>query len=120
MPVPPPSPPPQVRSILEGIAVAAKYPQQGASYGGAPPADREALSAAADEAEAVADKRRELFTLFRNTGAHAAGAVAGAAGLAEAASGERELLAPQRCAGAVYPRDLLLGGWRGRAARAAR
>ena len=48
--------------------MAAKYPQgpNAASYGGPPPTQPAALAAAAEEAEAVSDKRRELFTLFRN------------------------------------------------------
>ncbi|GFR43596.1 hypothetical protein Agub_g4693, partial [Astrephomene gubernaculifera] len=56
----------QVRAILEGIAVAAKFPAQPDSYGGAPPALPAQLAAAQEEREAVEEKRRDLFTLFRN------------------------------------------------------
>ncbi|KAG2493435.1 hypothetical protein HYH03_008254 [Edaphochlamys debaryana] len=56
----------QVRQVLEGVAVAAKYPAQSASYGGAAPTLPAALAAAADEQEAVNEKRKDLFTLFRN------------------------------------------------------
>jgi hypothetical protein len=55
-----------VRAILEGIAVAAKFPARAASYGGAPPSLPAQLAAAQEELEAVNEKRRDLFTLVRN------------------------------------------------------
>lgn len=56
----------EVRAIVEGIAVAAKFPTSGASYGGGPPALPTELVAAQEELEAVNEKRRDLFTLLRN------------------------------------------------------
>ncbi|GIL47531.1 hypothetical protein Vafri_4333, partial [Volvox africanus] len=56
----------EVRAIVEGIAVAAKFPTPGASYGGALPSQPTELVAAQEELEAVNVKRRELFTLLRN------------------------------------------------------
>lgn len=78
---PPPTLPPEqlghIRAILEGIAATARYPEPsacawqdgegaGPGRGGRPNMSPSEIAAAKEEQQDVEEKRRELFTLFRN------------------------------------------------------